>query len=74
MISKLYAAHHEGKATVGFNIESEVADVCDVLEASILDLYITKYWGIKLAAAAACTVLRIDQVSWYFIACKLIYR
>ena len=34
----------------------------DAVEANILDLYITKYWAIKFAAAAACTVLKVDQV------------
>jgi len=62
LISKLYAAHHEGKTTFGFNIDSEVAEVRDAVEAAILDLYLTKYWDMKLAATAACTVLRIDQI------------
>lgn len=62
VISKLYAAHHEGKGTVGFNIDSEVADVRNAVDAEVLDLYLTKYWGVKLASAAACTVLRIDQI------------
>ena len=28
----------------------------------ILDLYVTKYWGIKFATQAVCTVLRVDQI------------
>lgn len=34
-----------------------------MLEASILDTYLGKYWAIKLATNAAVTVLRVDQVS-----------
>lgn len=34
----------------------------DAVEANIVDLYVTKYWAIKFATAAACTVLRVDQV------------
>lgn len=34
----------------------------DAVEAGILDLYLTKFWAIKFAAQAACTVLRVDQV------------
>ena len=34
----------------------------DAVESNIIDLYITKHWAIKFATAAACTVLRVDQV------------
>lgn len=37
----------------------------DMLEAGILDPYLVKHWGIKLATNAAITVLRVDQVSCY---------
>lgn len=64
MISKLYAAHQEGKKNVGFDIEGEGAAVKDVVEGGILDLYLAKWWGIKLATNAATTVLRVDQVRY----------
>ena len=35
----------------------------DAAQANILDLFLTKYWGMKFATSAACTVLRVDQVS-----------
>ena len=35
----------------------------DAKQANLVDLYLTKYWGMKFATAAACTVLRVDQVS-----------
>ncbi len=33
------------------------------MEAGILEPYLAKHWGIKLATNAAITVLRVDQVS-----------
>lgn len=34
----------------------------DAVEAGILDLYLGKYWGLKYATEAACTVLQVDQI------------
>lgn len=34
----------------------------DMLEAGIVEPYLVKHWGIKLATNAAITVLRVDQV------------
>jgi T-complex protein 1 subunit theta len=62
VLSMLYAAHQENKKTAGVDIEAGVPAVKDAVEAKILDLYITKYWAIKFATAAACTVLRVDQI------------
>uniref|UniRef100_A0A8B9HPF3 T-complex protein 1 subunit theta n=1 Tax=Astyanax mexicanus TaxID=7994 RepID=A0A8B9HPF3_ASTMX len=62
LISKLYAVHHDGNKNMGFDIEGEGPVVKDMLEAGILDPYLVKYWGIKLATNAAITVLRVDQI------------
>ncbi|KAJ7320507.1 hypothetical protein JRQ81_020018 [Phrynocephalus forsythii] len=62
LISKLYAVHQEGNKNVGFDIEAEAAAVKDMLEAGVLDTYLGKHWGIKLATNAAVTVLRVDQI------------
>ncbi|XP_061309719.1 T-complex protein 1 subunit theta isoform X2 [Pezoporus occidentalis] len=62
VISKLYAMHQEGNKNVGFDIEAEAAAVKDMLEAGVLDTYLGKFWGIKLATNAAVTVLRVDQI------------
>ncbi|XP_026872777.1 T-complex protein 1 subunit theta isoform X1 [Electrophorus electricus] len=62
LISKLYAVHHEGNKSMGFDIEGEGPAVKDMLEAAILDPYLVKHWGIKLATNAAITVLRVDQI------------
>uniref|UniRef100_A0AAY4CRR7 T-complex protein 1 subunit theta n=1 Tax=Denticeps clupeoides TaxID=299321 RepID=A0AAY4CRR7_9TELE len=62
LISKLYAVHHEGNKNMGFDIEGEGPAVKDMLEAGVLDPFLVKYWGIKLATNAAITVLRVDQI------------
>ncbi|KAA0703968.1 T-complex protein 1 subunit theta [Triplophysa tibetana] len=62
LISKLYAAHHEGNKNAGFDIEGEGPAVKDMMEAGIFDPYLVKNWAIKLATNAAITVLRVDQI------------
>jgi len=62
LISKLYAEHHKGGKNMGFDIEGDGPVVKDMLEAGILDPYLVKHWGIKLATNAAITVLRVDQI------------
>jgi T-complex protein 1 subunit theta len=62
VVSKLYAAHQEGNATVGIDIEGDGAAVIDTVGAGILDLYLCKLWAIKYATSAACTVLKVDQI------------
>lgn len=44
--------------------QAHTAAVADCLEKGILDLYLAKFWGLKFGTAAACTVLKVDQVSW----------
>ncbi|XP_046566176.1 LOW QUALITY PROTEIN: T-complex protein 1 subunit theta-like [Haliotis rubra] len=62
VLSKLYAAHQKGSKTTGVDIESGGPAVFDAKEAGIIDLYLTKYWGMKFASSAACTVLKVDQI------------
>ncbi|PSN34362.1 T-complex protein 1 subunit theta [Blattella germanica] len=62
VVSKLLAAHEEGKKNYGFDIDGEGAAIKDVVEAGILDLYITKFWGMKYATNAANTILKVDQI------------
>ncbi|GAB1868372.1 T-complex protein 1 subunit theta [Camponotus japonicus] len=62
LLSKLYAAHKEGKRNYGFDIDGEGAALIDTVEAGILDLYLTKQWAMKYAVGAACTVLKVDQI------------
>jgi len=62
LISNLYAAHNNGEKNMGFDIEGEGTAIRDVMEADILDSFLVKYWGLKFASNAACTVLRVDQI------------
>lgn len=62
LVSKLYAAHEEGQKNAGFDINAEEASVCDAVSANILDLYLTKMWGLKYATNAASTILKVDQI------------
>merc|ERR1739848_908417 len=62
LVSNLYAAHSEGQRNAGFDIEGEGCATLDSLEKSILDPYLVKYWALKFATDAACTVLRVDQI------------
>ncbi|KAK2147021.1 hypothetical protein LSH36_573g02006 [Paralvinella palmiformis] len=62
VLSKLYAVHEEGQQNAGIDIEAGSPEVIDSVEAGILDLYLTKYWAIKFASTASCTILRVDQI------------
>ena len=62
LVSNLYAAHNAGEKNIGFDIEGEGTATCDVLEAGILDGFLSKHWALKFASDAACTVLRVDQI------------
>lgn len=62
VFTKLYAAHQEGLANVGVNVSGEGDVVIDAFKEEILDLFVTKFWGLKYAVNAACTILKVDQV------------
>jgi T-complex protein 1 subunit theta len=62
VLSALYAAHQEGKANFGFNIEGSETEVIDVDSKGIYDLYLTKYWGITYAVKAAISILYVDKL------------
>ena len=61
-MSKLYAAHQAGKATVGVDVNSESARIVDVVPLGLLDSLLAKHWAIRYATDAAVTVLRVDQL------------
>ncbi|KAF3663211.1 T-complex protein 1 subunit theta [Capsicum annuum] len=60
IISSLYAEHASGNVKVGLNLEKGACE--DVSSLSIWDLYVTKFFALKYAADAVCTVLRVDQI------------
>merc|ERR1719384_2642634 len=60
-IAKLYAAHARGHAMAGIKIDDkDVVD--DISEFGILDLLVTKKFGLRLAANAVLTILRVDHI------------
>ncbi|KAK9664660.1 hypothetical protein RND81_14G059200 [Saponaria officinalis] len=60
IISSLYSEHASGNAKVGIDLED--GSCKDVSTMNIWDLHITKFFALKYAADAACTVLRVDQI------------
>lgn len=58
----LTAAHKEGQKYAGIDIEYDSPTLLDAKSQNILDLFAAKYWGIKFATNAACTVLSVDQI------------
>jgi len=62
VISKLYAAHNEGKTNMGFDIDGDSGEIKDCLESEVFDSLLAKKWALKYAVNAACTILRVDQI------------
>ena len=62
VVSRLYAAHAKGDIQVGVDNMEEGTGIKNAHTAGIWDLFQTKFWGLKFAANAANTVLRVDQV------------
>ncbi|OBZ88022.1 putative T-complex protein 1 subunit theta [Choanephora cucurbitarum] len=65
VLSRLYAAHYqEGDvgAHVGVDVENENDGTLDTTKAVIFDSLVSKYSAYKLAADAAITILRVDQI------------
>ncbi|KAI3993870.1 hypothetical protein MKX01_002883 [Papaver californicum] len=60
IISSLYAEHAAGNSKVGIDLEEGVCK--DVTSLDIWDLHVTKFFALKYAADAVCTVLRVDQI------------
>ncbi|KAI5671773.1 hypothetical protein M9H77_12137 [Catharanthus roseus] len=60
IISSLYAEHAAGNTKVGIDLNEGACK--DVSAMNIWDLHITKFFALKYAADAACTVLRVDQI------------
>ncbi|XP_021282278.1 T-complex protein 1 subunit theta [Herrania umbratica] len=65
VISKLYEKHASGNTKVGIDLgggDSEDGVCNDVSTMNIWDVYVTKFFALKYATDAACTVLRVDQI------------
>lgn len=66
IITQLYAAHHEGNANIGIDIDGDMDSgyLVDAVKKDIFDLFLTKQWALKYAVDAATTVLKVDQMIW----------
>lgn len=62
VLSRLYAAHVKGEVNMGVDNTEGSNGITNVHEKCIWDLFGCKYWGLKFAANAAATVLRVDQI------------
>ncbi|KND03303.1 T-complex protein 1, theta subunit [Spizellomyces punctatus DAOM BR117] len=62
IISKLYAAHAQGKAAAGVDIESDENGLIDAKEHEIFDAFAPKHHAIRMATHATLTVLSVDQI------------
>ncbi|XP_078435748.1 TCP-1/cpn60 chaperonin family protein [Wolffia australiana] len=60
IISSLYADHAAGKSGVGIDLDEGICKEASAMK--VWDLYVTKFYALKYAADAACTVLRVDQI------------
>lgn len=60
VVASLAAAHVSGQASAGVDVET--GEARDLAQDDLFDLYLTKWWALKLAAEAVCTVLRVDQI------------
>lgn len=60
MISNLVAAHENGKASAGLDLNE--GEIIEADKASIFDLLSIKHWAIRLATDAVSTILRVDQI------------
>eukprot|EP00668_Euglena_longa_P042164 GGOE01055609.1.p1 GENE.GGOE01055609.1~~GGOE01055609.1.p1 ORF type:complete len:562 (+),score=217.93 GGOE01055609.1:68-1687(+) len=60
VITSLMADHQNGLVNNGIDLEDGSSR--DMVEAGVLDLYLTKFWAIKFATDVAVTVLRVDTI------------
>lgn len=60
VVSNLMAAHAEGRTTAGVNVDD--GSITDVAQSKVYDLFAVKYWALRLATEAVCTILRVDQI------------
>lgn len=62
IVTILSAAHQQGDKFAGVDIESDEPKALDTKVVKLFDLFAAKYWGIKFATNAICTILQVDQI------------
>lgn len=61
-LTQLIASHSSGDTNAAVDVLADPPKPLNAIEAGILDLYLTKHWGIKYATSTACTILQVDQI------------
>ncbi|KAJ1080337.1 hypothetical protein NDU88_000556 [Pleurodeles waltl] len=61
-MARLKAVHQLQAPNVGFNLVGDGPDTVDAAKAGILDSFLVKHWGIKLATNVAVTLLGISHI------------
>jgi T-complex protein 1 subunit theta len=59
-VSAMHAALAAGLSAAGLDVDT--GEPRDLAEDGLVDLYVAKWWAIKLATDAVSTVLRVDQI------------
>lgn len=59
-IARLYAAHQNGEVDVGIDIAEK--GICSAVDIGVLDLLVTKKFGMRLATTSVLTILRVDHI------------
>ena len=62
VVYNLYAAHAAGEVNAGVDVSAEKQWVNLAETDKIADVYLVKWWALKLAVEAVTTVLRVDQI------------
>lgn len=55
-------ASHQTQKYAGLDIDKDTPSTIDSTQAKLYDLYLAKYWGMKFAVSASCTILQVDQI------------
>ena len=61
-VYNLYAAHANGEVNAGIDITGDNSYVDLGATQGIYDVFLVKYWALKYAVDAVCTVLRVDTI------------
>ena len=62
VVYNLYAAHAAGNMNAGVDVSGKMP-WCDLAtDENIADVFLVKWWALKLAVEAVTTVLRVDQI------------
>lgn len=61
-VYNLYAAHANGDVSAGVDISGDKSYTNLGADANIYDVFLVKYWALRYAVEAVCTVLSVDSI------------